>query len=50
LRALVIFETLNIVTGESPEGVKSQLFLILMSFGFGVIAGFDIKTDLGPRR
>lgn len=48
---LVIFEAMNFVTGEQrPEDVKSQLFLILMSLGFGVIAGFDIRTELGPRR
>ncbi len=47
---IVIFEALNLVTGESPESVKPHLFLVLLSLGVGSIAGFDIKTDLGPRR
>jgi hypothetical protein len=46
---LVIFETLNLVTGEqSSEDVKPQLLLVLLSLGVGLIAGFDIRNDLGP--
>ncbi len=47
---IVIFEDLNLVTGESPVGVKPQLFLVSLSLGVGLIAGFDIRNDLGPRR
>lgn len=47
---LIVFEVLCLASGRASEGVKPQIFVLVMSLGCATVAGFDDKIKVGPRK